>query len=81
MVNIYSRVEDLECTEHWEKADELKGRLTERFEEFTSDRGIKFNWLDDERVEIEEGCSEVEVSELLDDVYDEFIEELEGEDY
>lgn len=79
MVNIYSSVEDLECTEHWEKADELRSRLTERFEEFSSSRGISYNWLDDERVEIEEGCSDCEITEFLEDVYDEFIEELNDE--
>lgn len=79
MLNIYSRVEDLECTEHWEKADELKEKLTESFEEFTNDRGVVFYWLDNESIEIEDGCSEDEISEMLDEVYDEFIENLEKE--
>ena len=84
MVDIYSRVDDLECTEHFDKADELKERLKDGFLEFCESEIIDFTWLSDRHIAVddEEDAESLEddIRTALDCIYDEFMDEIEEED-
>lgn len=81
MVDIYSRVDDLECTEHFDKADELRERLKDGFLEFCESSSIDYTWLSDRHIAVddEEGVESLEgdVDIVLDCIYNEFMEEIE----
>lgn len=83
MVNIYSKVEDLECTEHWGKADELRDLLKDNFDYFIEENDIDFTWLSDSHIAVddEENADSIEsdISDMLEEVYDNFIDAIETE--
>ena len=84
MVDIYSRADDLECTENYDRVYELKDRLKEGFLEFCSEEIIDFTWLSDRHIAVddEEDAESLEddIETALDCIYNEFMEELEEED-
>lgn len=84
MLDIYSKVEDLECTEYWGKADELREELMDSFNDFVSERGIAFTWMSDSHIAVDAEYDyediEYAISDMLEMVYDEFLERLEEED-
>lgn len=83
MVNIYSYVEDLECTEHFDKAEELKELLKDEFEEFCSSQNIDYTWLSDSHIQVEDEEDEESIEDdikiALTCVYDSFMERIEEE--
>lgn len=88
MINIYSVVEDLECTEFWGGKDELVDRVEAESNSYLINlpSGIEFHFLSDSHVEIYSEDGEVmedleaELAERLEEVYTELVEELEEQE-
>lgn len=86
MVDIYERVEDLCNTKfaYDEYAYKVKEELMDKFNSFCDERGIEFTWLSDSciAVDSEDDCEalEEEISDMLDEVFDEFISNLAKEE-
>jgi len=84
VVDIYSRVDDLECTEHFDRADELREQLKDGFLEFCESEVIDFTWLSDRHIAVddEEDADSLEddIVTALDCIYDTFMNSLEDEE-
>lgn len=82
MLNIYSKVEDLRCTEHYAKEDELKELLLKEFTDYCEDNDIEYDWLSDDTIEVLEDTEDLreqleeEIQDELDLVYEEFFDSL-----
>lgn len=79
MINILSRLEDLECTEFYKNSDKLKELLKDGVIDYCSSNGIEFSWVSDSHIILDEEDDdvEVEIEDVLDDIYFNFIDELE----
>lgn len=79
MINVLSRLEDLECTEFYKNSDKLKELLKEGAVDYCSINGIGFSWVSDSHIVLDEEDDdvEIEIEYLLDDIYFNFIDELE----
>lgn len=88
MINIYSTVEDLECTEYFRGKEELVDRLEAESNSYLINlpSGIEFHFLSDSHVEIYSEDGEVmedleaELAERLEEIYTELVEELEEQE-
>lgn len=88
MINVYSVVEDLMCTELHHYEDELRDQVSDCVTDFLNgiDDEVEFQWLSDQHLEIldEEGNTdedlESDLQDLIDEVYVEFVEEYEVDD-
>ena len=81
MINIYNAIEDLNCTEYYKKENELKELIDDTISDFLTSKNIDYEYLSDSHImfsdeEIEEELEE-ELENILDEVYTNFIEELE----
>lgn len=80
MINIYGTIEDLECTEFFEKKDELKDLLDEAFDDFIEKNDLEYEFLSDKHVVILSELNEEiedELKNILDDIGYDFIQECE----
>lgn len=80
MVNIFGKLDDLACTEHWDKEGELKDVLIDTFNTFADENKIEFTWLSDSHVAVvneSEEYAEDDLNDLLEEEYENFIDALE----
>lgn len=83
MVNIFSKLDDLACTEYWNKDDELRDVLRDTFNTFVEDEKIEFTWLSDSHVAVvneSEEYAEDDLNDLLEEEYENFLIALETND-
>ena len=80
MINIFNKLDDLACTEHWDKEDEMKDILIDTFNTFADENKIEFTWLSDSHVAVvneSEEYAEDDLNDLLEEEYENFIDALE----
>ena len=80
MVNIFDKLDDLACTEHCDKEDELRDVLRDTFNTFADENKIEFTWLSDSHVAVvneSEEYAEDDLNDLLEEEYENFIDALE----
>lgn len=85
MINIYSLVEDLECTEYYDYSQELKERLRDTVGGFIEEKNIdedNYMFVSDSHLIFEENEEEYEdeLRERLECVYEDLMEELEEDE-
>ena len=80
MVRIFEHVGDFDCISNdSELRGKLKDLLKEGAEELLDARNVEYQWVSDEHIMLEEDSEDIEsdLKEYLDEIYFEFIDELE----
>ena len=81
MINIYNAIEDLNCTEFYKHKKRLKELIDEAVSDFLNSKKIEYEYVSNCHIVFEEEQEEEleeEINNILDEVYESFIEELEG---
>lgn len=82
MLDIYNNVEDLRCLNNGDEVV-LKEKLKEEFLEFCGERNINFTWVSDRHIMIddeEEEYLEDDIVAMLQGVYEDYLDEILGEE-
>ena len=81
MINIYNAIEDLNCTDFYKHKKRLKELIDEAVSDFLNSKKIEYEYVSNCHIVFEEEQEEEleeEINNILDEVYESFIEELEG---